>query len=526
MSVTPSGVENEALLYKPPNKNEVIVGNSGAGLEATLASVSGDNFPRADVVPEVEATEAISSFESSRKKPFFDLPQWFGGMQEHRKFACLRPAALRADIAAGLDLTAEVEFGPSRYHLAIDGSLLAALEILLKEAPPPPPSFVEGLLCRLLSRQENMVFPGILELCKLLLEQGAKTDPQDYPGGYTALHFAVTSDNVGVVDWLCHLPAEQRPSPAVRVKLGGYNAFHLAIMHGNMTIISLLRESFSENSLPTLETTVGPTSESALHLAVAAGQSKVVDYLLSIHPSLADWPLDSLGANCLMRAIEVGNWTLAIHLITTYPELCHFASPKTGLTPLMNACRFHDKFTGAATLRQPRTDRTEGLSAEACSIDVVASLLLEGVQVGEQDLMGKNALWYALSSGPFPLVTVGENTKVGLLLRHGARVSDLDGLPSPLPTFSSSASSSSFASFGKSSHSHSYLDVLKEAETRLVTEEEKSIYHVTSTLRNVSCGILFPAERERVIAAARKNQKRSNISNIKNSVDVLEDADL
>ncbi|KAM7543177.1 hypothetical protein Aperf_G00000004618 [Anoplocephala perfoliata] len=110
-----------------------------------------------------------------------------------------------------------------------------------------------------------------------LLQRGADVNEQD-KFGYTALHYAARNGRLEI----CNILLKNGADITIATRSGGATALHRAAFSGHLDIVKLLC-SYAKDDIASLLDSDGQT---CLHSAARGKQSSVYQWLLSEHPEL------------------------------------------------------------------------------------------------------------------------------------------------------------------------------------------------------------------------------------------------
>jgi ankyrin repeat protein len=197
-----------------------------------------------------------------------------------------------------------------------------------------------------------VAFKGKLSTLRMMWARGMKCNHRNHQGE-TALHWAVKCPDEAA---MCAVILELVTIGDADVNAGsnhGDTPLSYAIADGNLAAVMELCERGASLLL------LNSDGDSAIHLAIASGNSGVVAYVLEQLP-LAAQMRDGLGRLPIQIALECGNediiqivllaWPLCLGCRTSEGILLHDAFPKLGLLHLIEGLGFGDECLWETTL--------------------------------------------------------------------------------------------------------------------------------------------------------------------------------
>lgn len=162
------------------------------------------------------------------------------------------------------------------------------------------------------SPEERLVDAALVKLqepIEKLIDAGVNIDYVDKKSGYSALHNAVSTNNLKLVEYLCSKGANVN----IRGQFGDTPAM-LAAYHGHVEILKYLVTKGADKNVKNYD------GYNLLHEAISGGHIKMIDYVVSV---LKVNPLDvnSAGDPPIHQVLATDNSSLLKYLMSRYKDI-------------------------------------------------------------------------------------------------------------------------------------------------------------------------------------------------------------
>ncbi|KYR02337.1 ankyrin repeat-containing protein [Tieghemostelium lacteum] len=171
----------------------------------------------------------------------------------------------------GADAKAVTVNGETPLHYAAAGGNPQCIELLVKADSNVNAVDVDGI-----TPLHQAAFSGNSSCLSLLLRKGAKVDPRDVHG-ISPLHNAASAGHIDCVDLLV-----KNGENINCVDIEGVTPLHHACFNGNLPLLKRLIELGAKINM------VDEMGETPLHKAAFNGHKDIVDYLLTLDPTMVD----------------------------------------------------------------------------------------------------------------------------------------------------------------------------------------------------------------------------------------------